>query len=138
MRSNNLQSVQYNFTQKQNFHGISRHMKTLKHTAAPSAFNEAQPGAHQGARSDAKPVRRPYLWLLVLPFVWQVGMVPVVNSITLAPLGIPFPMVWQMLGIVFSSLIFALVFHLDRAAGLEDEEATYAELDTAGSEREMP
>jgi hypothetical protein len=62
------------------------------------------------------------LWLLLLPFVWQLAMAPVVNSVSLKPFGMPFPMAWQMLGIVFSSLVFGLVFKLDRRSGLEQEE----------------
>lgn len=91
-------------------------MKTSSSNAAASTdFRPAPP-------LRAVPVRRPHLWLLTLPFVWQLGMAPVINSVALTPLGLPFPLLWQMLGIVFSSLIFALVFHLDRAAGLEREE----------------
>ncbi len=73
----------------------------------------------------ARPPQRPHLWLLVLPFIWQVACIPLVNEIALRPFGMPFPMVWQMAGVVFASTIFALVFHLDRRAGLEDEEAAF-------------
>jgi uncharacterized membrane protein YwaF len=55
-------------------------------------------------------------WLLVLPFVWQVGMVPLVNDVVWRPLGLPFPMVWQMAGIVFASAVIALVHALDKRA----------------------
>jgi hypothetical protein len=64
-------------------------------------------------------------WLLVVPFVWQVGLVPVVNDVDLAPLHIPFPMVWQLLGIVVTSVVVAVVFRLDRGAGVEREEAEF-------------
>jgi hypothetical protein len=40
-------------------------------------------------------------------------------------------MVWQMAGVVFASLVFALVFHLDRRAGLEEEEADFIAATTA-------
>lgn len=60
--------------------------------------------------------------LLVLPFVWQVGLIPVVNDIPYAPWHIPFPMLWQMLGVVFTSLVIALVFRLDKRAGVSDED----------------
>ncbi|ABM58477.1 DUF3311 domain-containing protein [Verminephrobacter eiseniae] len=69
--------------------------------------------------------QRPHLVLLVLPFIWQVGGIPFVNEVALRPFGMPFPMVWQMAGVVFASTVFALVFHLDRRAGLEEEEAAF-------------
>jgi hypothetical protein len=56
-------------------------------------------------------------WLLVLPFVWQIAMVPLVNDIVWRPFGLPFPMVWQMAGIVFATLVIALVHDLDKRAG---------------------
>ena len=43
---------------------------------------------------------RPHLVLLALPFIWQVGCIPLVNEVALRPLGMPFPMVWQMAGVV--------------------------------------
>lgn len=58
-------------------------------------------------------------WLLVLPFVWQVALVPLVNNIAWRPLGLPFPMVWQMAGIVFATLVIALVHRLDKHAARE-------------------
>ena len=64
-------------------------------------------------------------WLLVLPFIWQVGLVPVVNDVDLAPLHIPFPMLWQLLGIVATSIVVAIVFRLDRRAGVDREEAEF-------------
>ncbi|HWN36130.1 MAG TPA: DUF3311 domain-containing protein [Pseudonocardia sp.] len=64
-------------------------------------------------------------WLLVLPFGWQVALVPVVNDIDLAPLHIPFPMLWQLLGIVVTSIVVAVVFRLDRRAGVDREEAEF-------------
>lgn len=58
--------------------------------------------------------RRRHRWLLVLPFIWQVAMVPVVDDIAWRPLHLPFPMLWQMLGVVFTSGIIGLVYALDR------------------------
>jgi uncharacterized membrane protein len=58
-----------------------------------------------------------YRWLLVLPFVWQIALVPLVNDIAWRPFGLPFPMVWQMAGIVFATLVIALVHTLDKRAG---------------------
>jgi hypothetical protein len=50
---------------------------------------------------------RTYRWLLVLPFVWQVALVPVVNDVSFAPLHIPFPMIWQLLGVVFTTVVIS-------------------------------
>ena len=65
--------------------------------------------------------------LLVLPFGWQLGLAPVVNDVRVTVLHIPFPMLWQMLGIVFASLVIGVVFRLDRAAGVAEEEAAFLE-----------
>ncbi|KQM18458.1 hypothetical protein ASE49_09030 [Novosphingobium sp. Leaf2] len=53
--------------------------------------------------------------LLVLPFIWQLGFASWANGVAWAPLGLPFPMVWQMAGIVFATGILALRYRLDRA-----------------------
>jgi len=76
--------------------------------------------AHAGA-----PPARPHLWLLILPFVWQVAGIPLINDVAWRPFSMPFPMVWQMAGVVFASLVFGLVFYLDRQAGVEVEEAAF-------------
>jgi hypothetical protein len=60
--------------------------------------------------------RRLHRWLLVLPFVWQVGLAPWSNGVDLRPFHLPFPMFWQMSGILFTTLVIALVFRLDRRA----------------------
>lgn len=70
-------------------------------------------------------VRRPYLWLLALPFAWQLGMAPFINEVRFTPFGLPFALAWQMAGVVLASLVFALVFALDRRAGLEREEQAF-------------
>jgi hypothetical protein len=58
--------------------------------------------------------RRAHRWLLVLPFVWQVGLAPWSNGVELRPFHLPFPMFWQMAGIMVTTLVIALVFLLDR------------------------
>jgi len=55
-------------------------------------------------------------WLLVLPFVWQVALVPFANDVAWRPLGLPFALVWQLAGVVFASLVIALVHFLDKRA----------------------
>jgi hypothetical protein len=79
--------------------------------------------------AGSSPARRStaHRWLLVLPFGWQVLAVPAVNDVPFAPLHIPFPMAWQMLGIVVTTVVVAVVFVLDRRAGVDDEEAEFLE-----------
>lgn len=74
--------------------------------------------------APSSPARRStaHRWLLVLPFGWQVLLVPAVNDVPYAPFSIPFPMFWQMLGIVFASVVIGIVFVLDRRAGVHDDE----------------
>lgn len=69
-----------------------------------------------------KPVGRPHWWLLLLPFVWQVALAPFVNDIAWRPFGLPFPMVWQMAGIVFTSTLIAIVFRIDNRIDAEIED----------------
>jgi hypothetical protein len=58
--------------------------------------------------------RTAHRWLLLIPFVWQVGLVPLVNDVAWRPLSLPFPMVWQMAGIVLTTCVIAVVFAIDR------------------------
>lgn len=66
--------------------------------------------------NSAPSPRRLHRWLLLLPFVWQVGLAPWSNGVDLRPFHLPFPMFWQMAGILFTTLVIALVFRLDRRA----------------------
>lgn len=59
-------------------------------------------------------------WLLLIPFLWQIAAVPLVNDIAWRPLSLPFPMMWQLIGIVVTSIVIAIVFRLDR--NLEGDE----------------
>ena len=52
--------------------------------------------------------------LFTLPFVWQLAMAPVVNGVIIRQLPIPFPMLWQMIGVVLSSAVIAVVYRIDR------------------------
>jgi len=64
---------------------------------------------------NALPARRAaHRWLLLLPFVWQVGLIPVVNDLPWRPFGLPFPMFWQMLGILVTTAVIGIVLRLDR------------------------
>ncbi|WP_044336029.1 DUF3311 domain-containing protein [Sphingomonas hengshuiensis] len=63
---------------------------------------------------EPEPRRRPHRWLLLIPFLWQVAMIPVVNDVAWRPLSLPFPMAWQMVGIVVASIVIAIVYAIDR------------------------
>lgn len=69
--------------------------------------------------------RRWHRWLLLLPFVWQAGLAPAVNDIAFRPFGLPFAMCWQIAGIMLASVVIAIVFRLDTAAGVDAEEADF-------------
>jgi 4-hydroxybenzoate polyprenyltransferase len=84
--------------------------------------------------TTATAVRRTHRWLLVLPFVWQVALVPWSNGVALRPFGLPFPMAWQMLGIVATTLVIAAVYVLDRRV----DAAEGRDADAPGSDGESP
>jgi Protein of unknown function (DUF3311) len=53
-------------------------------------------------------------WLLLVPFVWQAGLAPFIDDVALRPFSLPFPMFWQMAGIVLTTIVIAVVLRLDR------------------------
>tara|TARA_B100000678_G_scaffold124298_1_gene104036 strand:- start:3535 stop:3792 length:258 start_codon:yes stop_codon:yes gene_type:complete len=55
-----------------------------------------------------------HLLLLLVPFVWQVGAIPWINDITWDGLFLPFPMLWQMIGIVVATASIGAVYRIDR------------------------
>ena len=65
-------------------------------------------------------------WLLVIPFIWQIGCVPLVNDIAYRPFSMPFPMVWQMAGILVTTAVLGIVFVLDRRIEPDDGTAAAA------------
>jgi Protein of unknown function (DUF3311) len=71
------------------------------------------------------PACRTYRWLLAIPFIWQAALAPAINNVAWTPFGMPFPMLWQMTGVVLTSAVIALVFRLDRAEGIEREEVAF-------------
>jgi Protein of unknown function (DUF3311) len=60
---------------------------------------------------------RAHYWLLLIPFVWQLALAPYVNRIVIRGCPIPFPMLWQMVGIVWASAALAVVYRIDRRDG---------------------
>ncbi|WP_343048340.1 DUF3311 domain-containing protein [Paraburkholderia fynbosensis] len=57
--------------------------------------------------------RRPHRTMLVLPFVFHAGLMPLANASTLEPFGIPFPLFWQMLATLLSGGVLGLVYAID-------------------------
>jgi hypothetical protein len=57
---------------------------------------------------------RAHYWLLGLPFVWQLALAPYVNEVVVHGCPIPFPMLWQMMGVVLASATIAVVFRIDQ------------------------
>ena len=45
---------------------------------------------------------------------WQVALAPWANGVQARPLGLPFPMAWQLAGIVLSTVVIGAVLVLDR------------------------
>ncbi len=74
-----------------------------------------------GPRSPARPVRRTHRWWLLFPFIWQAGLAPLVNDVGYRPFDLPFPMAWQMVGIVLTSVVIAWVFRRDAAIAAATE-----------------
>lgn len=52
--------------------------------------------------------------LMLLPFIWHLALAPLINDVRWQPWGLPFAMVWQMAGILVTSLIIGTVYRLDR------------------------
>lgn len=59
-------------------------------------------------------MRASHRWLLLIPFVWQVALAPLVNDVALRPFALPFAMFWQMAGIVLTTIVIAVVLRIDR------------------------
>ena len=75
-----------------------------------------------GDVTEPERAQRPrfYRLLLIIPFIWQIGLVPMANDIHIRVFSLPFPMVWQMAGILITSTIIAIVFQLDRRRDRRD------------------
>ena len=67
----------------------------------------------RGALPRGAPTRW-HRWLLLLPFMWQVGLAPFANGVEIKPFHLPFQMLWQMAGIVFATGVIACVRWLDQ------------------------
>lgn len=70
--------------------------------------------------SDAYPTpaaghRRPYRLLLVVPYLWSVAAIPLVNTVHATPLGIPLLLWWALAGVLVTSACLGVVWRLDCA-----------------------
>ncbi len=74
--------------------------------------------------------RYAHRWLLVIPFIWQIGLVPFVNTASVRVFSLPLPMVWQMAGILIATAVIGFVFSTDkrieRADGASNPQAPAA------------
>lgn len=54
-------------------------------------------------------------WLLLLiPYLWSVLVIPLVNHIRFEPFGVPFLEVWMIAGVLVSSICIAIVYQIDK------------------------
>ena len=60
--------------------------------------------------------------LLAIPFVWQLGLARWANGVTIPGLPMPFPMAWQMAGVVVASLSIGALYRIERNAAGPDED----------------
>lgn len=58
--------------------------------------------------------RRPYRLLLVVPYLWSVAAIPLVNSVHATPGGIPLLLWWALAGVLVTSACLGVVWRLDR------------------------
>jgi Protein of unknown function (DUF3311) len=70
--------------------------------------------SHETGAADPSRRSRGHYWLLAVPFVWQLGLAPFVNHVVIRECPIPFPMLWQMFGVVLASVTLAVVFRIDQ------------------------
>lgn len=73
--------------------------------------------------------RLTHRWLLVVPFLWQVALIPAAN-LDSAVAHIPVLMLWQMAGICLTTIVIGFVFLADRRAGVDQEEQAFIDATT--------
>jgi Ca2+/H+ antiporter len=62
-----------------------------------------------------------HIFLFLVPFVWQVALAPWANTVAWTPLGLPFQMAWQMVGVVVTSLCLAAIFRSEPGNAAEGD-----------------
>lgn len=69
--------------------------------------NEAQPPTHS----------RMHWLLLLIPYLWCVGAIPLVSQVDYIFGSVPFLLVWMLAGVVISSGVVAVVYAVDKSRG---------------------
>lgn len=86
---------------------------------APTTPAAAEFSIEAPTREDFR--RYAHRWLLVIPFIWQIALVPFFNSAEVRVFSLPLPMAWQMAGILIATGVIAFVFRRDRRIERADE-----------------
>lgn len=75
--------------------------------------------AHNKPADPSGKVSSLHQLLLLLPFGWQLALAPWINDVVVPGLPVPFPMIWQMMGVILTSIVIAIVFRIDRRKDAE-------------------
>ncbi|QSO50078.1 DUF3311 domain-containing protein [Alicyclobacillus mengziensis] len=51
---------------------------------------------------------------MLIPYLWSVLAIPLVNQIRVEPFGVPFLELWMMAGVLVSSVCVAIVYQIDK------------------------
>lgn len=73
-----------------------------------------RPGVSKRSRIK---VRRNHWALLIIPYIWCIGLIPVANNVEYVFGSIPFLLVWMTLGVLLSSTCIYIVYRIDKASG---------------------
>ncbi|UOF88987.1 DUF3311 domain-containing protein [Fodinisporobacter ferrooxydans] len=58
--------------------------------------------------------RVPKYWIfLLVPYIWDVLLIPFINTSKIHPFGIPFLLLWMLLGVIVVSIFIGVVYYLD-------------------------
>jgi hypothetical protein len=95
---------------------------------APATPAVAEFSIEAPTREDFR--RYAHRWLLVVPFIWQIALVPFFNSASVRVFSLPLPMVWQMAGILVATGIIAFVFRTDQRIERADRSPASADPET--------
>jgi hypothetical protein len=63
------------------------------------------------------PASRWHWWILVIPTVWCVFLIPLVNKVGYVFGNVPFLLVWMIGGVIVGSLCIFIVYRIDRSRG---------------------
>lgn len=66
--------------------------------------------------------KRRHRLLLVVPYLWSVGAIPLVGYVRAAPGGIAFLLWWMLVGVLVTFASLAAVWWLDERGGAGEED----------------